>query len=380
MVRKGKSCRQVARHFGVDHHTVSHWVAKAQDKRLDRVDFSTSERTGRPHNKTADGIEELILQLRKQLKQSDLGDRGAAAIHNELARMQMPELPSIRTIGRVLERRGALDCRRRVRHPSPPKGWYLPDVAAWQQDIDSCDAIEQLRIENGPLIDVLTATSILGNLPGAWPSESGMKAKFVVEKLISHWQDFGLPGYVQFDNGNCFQGPHHHKDVIGRVTRLALSLNVTPVFAVPGEYGFQASIENFNGRWQRRVWSRFEHQSIADVILRSDKFTAALRKRNKLAIDHAPPRSPFPSGWTLDLKQHPCGKIIYLRRCSDRGDVSFLGHTFHVAGHWTGRLVRCEVLLDEDRIDFYALRRREPTQQHLITQTFHKVKKRVFTE
>ena len=32
---------------------------------------------------------------------------------------------------------------------------------------------------------------------------------------------------VQFDKDAIFQGPHHHRDSIGRVTRLCLSLGVT---------------------------------------------------------------------------------------------------------------------------------------------------------
>jgi len=39
--------------------------------------------------------------------------------------------------------------------------------------------------------------------------------------------------------------------------RTCLRLDVTPVFAPPRESGFQAAIENFNGRWQAKVWARF---------------------------------------------------------------------------------------------------------------------------
>lgn len=322
----------------------------------------------------------MILQLREQLKRSDLGDHGAVAIQDALIAREMTPVPSIRTIGRVLDRRGVLDCRHRVRRPPPPKGWYLAAVAAWETDIDSCDVIEQLRIENGPLIDVLTATSVLGTLPGAWLSESGMKAKFVVEKLICHWRQFGLPGYVQFDNGNCFQGPHHHKDAVSRVVRMALSLGVTPVFAPPGEYGFQASIEHFNGHWQKRVWSRCKYESIADVAKQSELYLSALGHRHSLAIEKAPPRRQFPEDWVLDLQRQLSGEVIYLRRSSDAGAVSLLGHSFQVDSHWSNRLVRCEVDLDADRIDFYSLRRREPSDQQLLKQLFHKVPERPFKE
>jgi hypothetical protein len=44
--------------------------------------------------------------------------------------------------------------------------------------------------------------------------------------------------------------------VVGRVSRLWLSLGVAPVFVVPHEFGFQSTIENSNGTWQAKVWAR----------------------------------------------------------------------------------------------------------------------------
>ena len=73
--------------------------------------------------------EDLILVLRRELKeQSALGEFGAQAIHRALVARGHPAVPTVRTIGRVLERRGALDGRRRVRRLPPPRGWYLPAV------------------------------------------------------------------------------------------------------------------------------------------------------------------------------------------------------------------------------------------------------------
>src|SRR5262249_56596077 len=89
-------------------------------------------------------------------------------------------------------------------------------------------------------------------------------AKLVVESLIEHWRAFGLPGYAQFDNDTIFQGTHAHPDVVGRVSRLCLSLGVVPVFVVPHEFGFQSMVENYNGTWQAKVWARFDHGALPD--------------------------------------------------------------------------------------------------------------------
>jgi hypothetical protein len=48
-----------------------------------------------------------VLSLRSELKQtSALGEYGARAIHREMAARGWQPLPHVRTIGRILERRG----------------------------------------------------------------------------------------------------------------------------------------------------------------------------------------------------------------------------------------------------------------------------------
>jgi hypothetical protein len=186
-------------------------------------------------------LEDLVVALRRESKESSaLGEYGAATIRWELQRRHVGPLPSLRTIGRILEHRGAMDGRRRVRRPAPPRGWYLPKVAARRAELDSFDIVEGLVIRGGTNVEALNAISLHGRLPASWPKGT-ITAKIVVKALLEHWRRHGLPAYVQFDNDTVFQGAHHHPDAIGRVTRLCLSLKVTAVFTPPHETGFQAA-------------------------------------------------------------------------------------------------------------------------------------------
>src|SRR4051812_33174562 len=110
-VRRGEALRQVARRFGVALATVQLWVARAAGKRLDRVDFSgRPPGRRRPVNRSTPDLEDLVLTLRRELKEaSDLGEFGARAIHAALQARGADPIPSTRTIGRILGRRGALD-------------------------------------------------------------------------------------------------------------------------------------------------------------------------------------------------------------------------------------------------------------------------------
>jgi hypothetical protein len=237
--------------------------------------------------------------------------------------------------------------------------------------MDCFDFVEGLVIQGGSDVKVLTVISLHGGLCNSFPAPL-WTAKNTVAALIGHWRAYGLPDYAQFDNDTIFQGAHHWKDSFGQVTRLCLQLGVTPVFTPPRETGFQAAIENYNGRWQAKVWSRFHHPSLKALQQRSQRFVLAAHERSASRIQDAPTRRPFPKTWRLDLRQPLSGKVVYLRRTTETGAVHFLGRTFRVDPLWPHRLVRCDIHLDQHRISFYRLRRAEPHLHTLIkTTTYH---------
>jgi len=254
----------------------------------------------------------------------------------------------------------------------------LPAVATRQAELDSFDVITGLVIRGGVDVDVLTAVSLHGGLPGAWPDRM-ITAKLVVATLLEHWHTVGLPTYAQFDNDPRFRGSPKHPDSVGRVMRVCFSVGVTPVFAPPWELGFQAAVENFNGRWQRAVWRRFEHRSLAELRDRSQRFIAALCLRRAARVETAPPRRPLPAPWRCDLQAALQGRVIFLCRTNERGEAPVLGRLYPVAAHWAHRLVRAELDFAGGRLDFYALRRREPHDQPLLqTLTYTRPSKRFY--
>jgi len=365
-VRRGQAQRAVARRFGIGLGHLQYWLARTRGQRLDRVDWSNQSNAPRAHGRqTKTSVQRRVLALRRELRQSDLGFVGAQAIQDAL-RTECPHrrLPSLRTIGRILKRHGALDAVRRVRRSAPPAGWYLPEVAAGTAELDAFDVIEDLPLEGGPRLDVLTTRALWGSACGAWIS-AAMRARWLCERLETHWRAHGCPAYAQFDNDSRFQGTHTHPDVLGQVIRFCLLLGVTPVFAPAREHGPQNLNESFNHLWQQKVWHRFHHASALAFQARSDRFVAAYQRRRAAREDHAPGRRPFPKRWTLDLHQRPRGMVIYLRRTDEFGAIRVLGHRLEVDAQWVHRLVRAEVDLEAQQIRCYRLRRRAPDEQPL---------------
>ena len=344
-------------HTGCRARTAKSW------RRLDWSDQSTVPR--RQGRQTPVRLPRRVLSLRPELRQGDRGFIGAQSIHAALrAGSPKARLPSRRTIGRILQAHGALEGVRRVRRSAPPAGWYLPDVAAGTAELDAFDVIEDLPLEAGPRLDVLTTRALGGSVGGAWVS-AARRARGLCARRETHWRQHGGPAYAQFDNDARFQGTPTHPDVLGQVIRCCLSLGVTPVFAPPREHGPQTLKESFNPLWPQKVWHRFHHADPAAFPATRDRFVAADQQRRAAREDQSPVRRAFPKRGRLDLPSRPRGTVIYLRRTDAAGAIRVLGHRGEVDALWAHRLVRAAVDLDAHQIRGYKLRRRAPEEQPL---------------
>jgi hypothetical protein len=372
--------RVAARRWRVSLATVRYWVQRVGEVPLSAVDWA--DRSSRPHHvpgRVSPAMEERVVEARRELAASELGFVGAVAIREQMQSQCADPVPSVRTIGRILTRRGVLDGRPRVRRAAPPPGWYLPEAAAGRAEIDHFDLLEDLRIEGGPLVDVLTGCALWGSAVMADPAPR-ISARRVVESLLAYWKRVGRPAYAQFDNDTRFQGGHNHPDVIGRVTRLCLALDITPVFAPPAEQGFQNVAEAYNGLWTRKVWQRFHHQDLCALVHRSDRFVYRYDLHRARRREHTPPRRPVPPSFTFDVHAHPHGQIVYLRRTNESGVVYVMGRRWLVDPLWPHRLVRAHVDLDSHSIRFFRLRRKAPADQPLILETAYVRPHRKFQE
>jgi hypothetical protein len=372
--------RDIAKTFNETKSTVQRWVAIANGKRLDRVDFQ-NKKSGpkKPKNKSSVKLEKRVLQLRKHLKEkSVLGLHGAEAIRDEMHRRGDRNVPTSRTIANILTRNGMVDRRTRIRRPPPPPGWYLPGLLQRKHELESFDILEGLYIHGGQEVQFLNGISLHGNLLHSLSMET-VTAENTVLALIEHWKQFGLPKYVQFDNDMVFQGPRK-ENVMGKVIRLCLSLKMIPVFVTPYEQGFQGKIERFNKEIQEKFWRRRRFKNIKEVGRRLEEYVQAHRLAHQGEIVTAPRRRSFPKRWKRDDARPPQGTIIYLRRTDGSGWVRFLERDFLVSEHWINRLVRVEVNLDEGKVRFFGLRRADWTSQRLLKTMKFRLSKKITSD
>lgn len=235
-------------------------------------------------------------------------------------------------------------------------------------ELDSFDTVEGLRIASGPFVEVFNGISLHSNLVVSEPVCDAVKTDDVLRFLQAHWKTHGAPGYAQFDNAPIFLGSPKAKEISGRVLRFCLSVGVIPVFAPPYEFGFQAKIEAYNGQWQEKVWSRFRHADIEDLRCRSRAYVLERMIRSRKRIAEAPARRPFPDAPLVTSNAAQSGKVIYIRRLTERGSVKILNTIFVVSPEWANRLCRCEYDIDKSLFSFYQLRRKAPEHQLLLSQ------------
>lgn len=367
VVRNGFSLRAVAREFRVDHSVVRRWVVFAGARRLDRVDFTSRPSIPKTIRRISPELEQLILDVRTWLREeSALGEYGPAAICAELIARHVAPPPSTTTIKRVLRRRGVLDGKRRVRRPAPPPGWYLPNVAAGKMEIDSCDVIEDLKIDGGPLVDIFNTVALLGKRVRSWAVEAPMPGNFACSSLLRLWREVGLPHFAQFDNDTRFTGGARWPNTLGTMIRLCLALEVTPVFAPPHEHGMQNAVEGANARFMAKVWRRFHHQNIDSLQMCAVRYEDAANQKSAPAIDSAPTRRPLPKRKHILLPADPLGVVIFVRRTTAASCLTVLGREYSLPSPWPHRLVRCEVDLTGRQLRFVGLRRQAHSDQRLL--------------
>lgn len=326
--------------------------------------------------RTPENVVRRILAVRQELAtHSALGESGARAIRRELV-ARGDASPAVRTIGRILKRHGAVARTRRERHPPPPRGWYLPDVAARKAEIDGFDVVGRITTLEDGRMEVMTGTSLHGRIVMA-DVRAAVTARSAVRALIAHWRRVGLPHYAQFDNDTRFTGAMFDPDTVGQVIRLCLSLEVVPVFAAPREHGFQNFVEGLNARWKKVIRVVHRPPSLATTKVHSDRFVAASHSVH--ARHGAPPRRAFPRGWRLDLQAPLRGRVIFIRRADEDGTVRVLLRRYETARSHAHRLVRCEVDYDRGEIRFIALHRSRPADQQLVhTQPYQPPRRRRF--
>jgi transposase InsO family protein len=192
----GMRIKDLCAELGVHRDTLHEWRRRFAAEGLDGL-MDRSRRPLRSPNQTAAELEDEVVRLRKELPL----DNGAAVIGWHLRRQGRTDVPSDRTIHRILVRRGMVLAQPQKR----PKGAYRRFEFArpnecWQIDATDWVLARQRRVT---IMDVLDdhSRALVAIRAGA-----GATTELALETIFTGGRHWGLPAVVLSDNGRCFTG------------------------------------------------------------------------------------------------------------------------------------------------------------------------------
>ncbi len=306
-----------------------------------------------PHQ-IADEVRQAILKIRDRLtKRGGPKARyrlaGAPTILLELENLGYDPLPSLRTVERILQQEHRTCPSFQVQPTSMAVAYPGPRATASNQ-VHQLDLVGPRYLKGSSTSyyflvykDAYDQTPYIEFQP-----EPNMD--FVLAFLVRAWQRFGLPRYLQVDNGRLFAGTGRWPGSISRFIRLALLVGVEIVFIPEGEPFRNGSAENFNGWFQERLLAiplhspaqvRRELKAMMEVCFQ-ENVHAHLGFRTSQQVRHSLQPRRLPANFDQHLRPMPLavGKITFIRKVRTSGCIPILGVKVQVGKRRKGRYVR----------------------------------------
>jgi len=198
VVVEGRSQSEVARDYGVSRQWVNTLVGRY------RLDGETAfePRSRRPHtspNQTPDAIEDLIVEIHKELDSAG-HDAGAATIAFHLEQRH-GHTPAVSTIWRILTARG---CVTPQPHKRPRSSWHFFEAdqpnERWQADVT------HWRLTDGRDVEILNQIDDHSRLCVGSDAATVMNGAAVDNALHTSTGSYGFPASYLTDNGAVFNG------------------------------------------------------------------------------------------------------------------------------------------------------------------------------
>jgi transposase-like protein len=262
---KASICEQL----GCSRPTLDRWLSRYDP---DDPIASLEDRPSGPKQPTGGwsaDIHQQVIEMRRHRtnrNESAYTLIGARAIHYELKALGSREVPPVRTIHQWLAQAGLVSSKTsddgnnaKEKKPIP-----LPDA-----NVVNC--VHQLDLK-GPIYlrgcshkHYLVVLRDRKSRRCAISALQSRQADGIVAFLVTTWQSMGLPKYLQMDNALEFRGSNRYPRAFGRVVRMALDLDIEPVFNPPSEPWRNGCIERFNGFIEERLLG-IEFESFSALI------------------------------------------------------------------------------------------------------------------
>ena len=225
---EGANISRLCREFGISRKTGHKWINRAE------MGLPLCDQSRRPHrqpSKTADEIEQRIIQMRL-----DHPAWGGKTIWAALEAAGVDGLPSTKTCCNILKRNGLIDPAESAKHTAFQRFEKEHCNEMWQTDFKG-----DFLLGNGVRCYPLTILDDHSRF--SIRIEPKTSATGVKDSFIQAFQEFGLPNSVLSDHGAQFAGAHRG---LSQFERFLMDLDILPIHGRPIHPQTQGKIERFH--------------------------------------------------------------------------------------------------------------------------------------
>jgi IS30 family transposase len=226
-------------------------------------------------------IRQQVIEMRRWRSQQPYALIGAEAIHYELQALNSPEVPPVRTIHSWLVQAELVQHEPAKPENQERKPIPLPPAQA-VNDVQQLDLKGPIYLRGSGHKYYLVVLRDRYSRRCAIDVLCSRQAQGIVDFLVASWQWLGLPDYLQMDNALEFRGSNRYPRSFGRVVRVAIDLDVEPVFNPPGEPWRNGGVERFNGFLEDRLLS-IECADLAALRQEAQACQTACNQTHRLA-------------------------------------------------------------------------------------------------
>ena len=219
---------RLCREFGISRKTGHKWINRAEQGLL------LCDQSRRPHrqpSKTADEVEQKIIQMR--LAHPAWGGK---TIRAALEAAGVEGLPSDKTCCNIIKRNGLIDPAESAKHTAFQRFEKEHCNEMWQTDFKG-----DFLLGNGVRCYPLTILDDHSRF--SIRIEPKTSATGVKDSFIQAFQEFGLPNSILSDNGAQFVGAHRG---LSQFERFLMDLDILPIHGRPIHPQTQGKIERFH--------------------------------------------------------------------------------------------------------------------------------------
>ncbi len=264
---------------------------------------------------------------------------GAIAIHQELDRQRIKNLPALSTINLVLKRQG-LTAQKPKRKSCKSKIFYPTLMARYPNHRHELDLVTPRYISGYGKVVAVNRIDIFSNQAYLQVYQA-KETDNILDFLTNDWKTYGIPEYLQLDNEASFRGGMYHARSVGKLIRFCLNFGVQIIFIPWKEPWRNPLIENFNGHFNRVFWQKKRFEDMNHMRQEATRF---LEKHNRYQTykedrfsktkesSHTKRFLPKEFHYNPDLELPITkGKIHFVRLVPEDGSISMLNETIAIS-------------------------------------------------